>query len=72
MRRQQWEWGWYCAQDDALSRLLGLVVVGWAPALLLIVWQGGILPTLIYVLTQVRTQGTERDREDWTGLGAWK
>lgn len=36
-----------------LSQAMGFFVVGWLPSLLLIVWQGGILPLGLYLLVQV-------------------
>jgi hypothetical protein len=54
VRSPSYYWFWYCQQKSAVAKLIRLFVVGWAPALLLVVWQGGLLPLFIYLLTQAR------------------
>jgi hypothetical protein len=53
VRRSPLEWDWYCKQDSVVAKLLNMFVVGWGPSLLVVVWQGGILPLCLYLCTQV-------------------
>jgi hypothetical protein len=51
--RSPLRWDWYCEQDNFIARLLNMFVVGWGPALLVVLWQGGLLPLCLYLFTQV-------------------
>lgn len=55
VRRNQFEWKWYCEQDHVAAQALSFVVVGWLPSLLLMLWQGMVLPLTMYLLVQVRS-----------------
>eukprot|EP00798_Chlamydomonas_sp_ICE-L_P013783 gene13783-19691_t len=63
-------WGWYCKHENVVSWVLSKVITGWLPALLLALWQGMILPLLLYIFVQATGRCFSLSQLD-QGIGAW-
>ncbi|GIL51096.1 hypothetical protein Vafri_7150 [Volvox africanus] len=61
---QQLSWDWYCGQKDPFSKLLKRLVVAWLPSLLLILWQGMVLPFFFTFVVQVSRQARSLSEAD--------
>ncbi|GLI62080.1 hypothetical protein VaNZ11_004639 [Volvox africanus] len=61
---QQLSWDWYCGQKDPFSKLLKRLVVAWLPSLLLILWQGMVLPLFFTFVVQVSRQARSLSEAD--------
>ncbi|GLC35608.1 hypothetical protein PLESTM_000342700 [Pleodorina starrii] len=61
---QQLTWDWYCDQRDPVSKLLKRLVVAWLPSLLLVLWQGMVLPLLFTFVVQVGREARSLSEAD--------
>eukprot|EP00798_Chlamydomonas_sp_ICE-L_P014458 gene14458-20470_t len=63
-------WAWYCAQDDVIAQVFARLITGWLPALLLVLWQGVVLPLVLYLLVQATGRSVSLSHLD-IQIGAW-
>ncbi|EFJ49655.1 hypothetical protein VOLCADRAFT_104236 [Volvox carteri f. nagariensis] len=61
---QQLSWEWYCGQKNPIARLLKRLVVAWLPSLLLILWQGMVLPLFFTFVVQISRQARSLSEAD--------
>ncbi|GIM03101.1 hypothetical protein Vretimale_7897 [Volvox reticuliferus] len=61
---QQLSWDWYCGQKDPFAKLLKRLVVAWLPSLLLILWQGMVLPLFFTFVVQFSRQARSLSEAD--------
>jgi hypothetical protein len=46
-------WRWYCEDGGAFSTIFAMIITGWVPPLLVVLWQGVVLPLSMLGLMKV-------------------